>query len=167
MVQFLQKIMWFIVVLLLQALILNNVHIEGYATPYLFIYFILKQPSNIGRNSLMIWAFLLGLGVDMFSDTPGIHTAALTLLAFLRPSLLRLWEQREDNEVFVPSSLTMGTWVYMRYNLISTLLFTTVLLCIDTFSFVNWQWLLLRIGTGILSTLVCIYCAESINKNMK
>ena len=159
--------MWFIVVLLLQALILNNVHIEGYATPYLFIYFILKQPSSIGRNSLMVWAFLLGMGVDMFSDTPGIHTAALTLLAFLRPSLLRLWEQREDNEVFVPSSLTMGTWVYMRYNLISTLLFTTVLLCIDTFSFVNWQWLLLRIGTGVLSTLVCIYCAESINKNMK
>lgn len=162
MVQFLQKISWFIGVLLLQALILNNVHIEGYATPYFVIYFVLKQYSGSGRNSLMLWAFCLGLGVDIFSNTPGIHAAALTILAFLRPYLLRMWVLREDNEEFTPAILTMGLWGYMRYAAVSSLLFTTVLLTLDTFSFVNWEWLLLRIGTGALSTLLCIYCAEAI-----
>lgn len=167
MVQFLERIMWFIGVLLLQALVLNNVHIEGYATPYFVIYFILKQHSGIGRNVLMVWAFFLGIGIDMFSDTPGVHTTALILLAFLRPSLLGMWGQRDDNDEFIPGFSTLGTWGYMRYILVSTLLFTTVLLCIDTFSFANWQWLLLRIGTGVLSTMICIYCAESINRSMK
>lgn len=162
MVQLLQKISWFVGLLLLQALILNNVHIEGYATPYFFIYFVLKQESGSGRNSLMLWAFFLGLGVDVFSNTPGIHAAALTLLAFLRPYLLRMGVLREDNEEFTPGIFTMGLWGYMRYAAVSALLFTALLLSLDTFSWVNWEWLFMRIGTGAFSTLLCIYCAEAI-----
>lgn len=162
MVQVIQKLGWFIGILFLQALILNNVHVEGYATPYFLIYFVLKQASGSGRNSLMMWAFCLGLGVDIFSNTPGIHAAALTLLAFLRPYLLSMCVLRDDNEEFTPAILTMGLWGYMRYAALSSLLFTTTLLTLDTFSWVNWEWLLLRIATGMLSTLLCIYCAEAI-----
>ena len=70
---------------LLQVLILNNVHIAGYATPFLYIYLILKFESDTPRNALMLWAFFLGLAVDVFSDTPGMNAAATVLLAFLRP----------------------------------------------------------------------------------
>ena len=72
------------------VLILNNVHIVGYATPFLYIYLILKFESDTPRNALMLWAFFLGLAVDVFSDTPGMNAAATVLLAFLRPTFLRL-----------------------------------------------------------------------------
>lgn len=84
---YLHKIGWFVGLVLLQVLILNNVHIAGYATPFLYIYLILKFNSEISRNTLMVWAFFLGLTVDIFSDTPGMNAAATVWLAFLRPTL--------------------------------------------------------------------------------
>lgn len=81
-INYLHKIGWFIGLVLLQVLILNNVHIAGYATPFLYIYLILKFESDVPRNALMLWAFFLGLAVDVFSDTPGMNAAATVLLAF-------------------------------------------------------------------------------------
>ena len=93
-INYLHKIGWFICLVLLQVLILNNVHIAGYATPFLYIYLILKFESDVSRNTLMLWAFFLGLTVDVFSDTPGMNAAATVLLAFLRPIFLRLFVPR-------------------------------------------------------------------------
>ena len=64
MITYLQKIEWFIGLVLLQVLVLNHMHINGYATPFFFIYFILKYNSGVSRNVLMVWAFLLGLSVE-------------------------------------------------------------------------------------------------------
>ena len=95
---YLHKIGWFIGLVLLQVLILNNVHIAGYATPFLYIYLILKFESETPRNTLMLWAFFLGLTVDIFSDTPGMNAAATVALAFLRPTFLRLFVPRDAFE---------------------------------------------------------------------
>ena len=58
-INYLHKIGWFVGLVLLQVLILNNVHIAGYATPFLYIYMILKFESDVPRNALMLWAFFL------------------------------------------------------------------------------------------------------------
>ena len=94
-INYLHKIGWFVGLVLLQVLILNNVHIAGYATPFLYIYLILKFESDVSRNALMLWAFFLGLAVDVLSDTPGMNAAATVLLAFLRPTFLRLFVPRD------------------------------------------------------------------------
>lgn len=54
------------------------------------------------RNALMLWAFFLGLAVDVFSDTPGMNAAATVLLAFLRPTFLRLFVPRDTLDTLVP-----------------------------------------------------------------
>ena len=46
----------------------------------------------------MLWAFFFGLTIDVFSDTPGMNAAATVLLAFLRPSLLRLFTPRDNQD---------------------------------------------------------------------
>ena len=97
-ITYIHRIGWFIGLVLLQVLILNNVHIAGYATRFLYIYFILKFNSGTSRNELMLWAFFFGLTIDVFSDTPGMNAAATVLLAFLRPSLLRLFTPRESGQ---------------------------------------------------------------------
>ena len=82
-ITYIQRFGWFVGLVLLQVLILNNIHIAGIATPFLYICFILKFPSGISRNELMLWGFCFGLMIDLFSDTPGMNAASTVLLAFL------------------------------------------------------------------------------------
>ena len=162
MIKNLHRIEWFVGLVLIQVLVLNQLHVGGYATPFLYIYFILKFNSKIGRNSLMIWAFMLGLTVDVFGNTPGMNAAACTCLAFFRNSLLRLVTLRDLDEAFRPGIKSLGLAVFFRYILLATTLFCTLLLLIDTFTFFNLPVLFLKIVTSIASTMVCIFCVESI-----
>ena len=162
MIKNLHRIEWFVGLVLVQVLVLNQLHVGGYATPFLFIYFILKFNSKIGRNSLMLWAFMLGLMVDVFGNTPGMNAAACTCLAFFRNSLLRLVTLRDQDEAFRPGIKSLGVAVFFRYVLLACVLFCTLLLLIDTFTFFNLPVLLLKIVTSTVSTIVCIFCVESI-----
>jgi rod shape-determining protein MreD len=162
MIKNLHRIEWFVGLVLIQVLVLNQLHVGGYATPFLYIYFILKFNSKIGRNSLMIWAFMLGLTVDVFGNTPGVNAAACTCLAFFRNSLLRLVTLRDLDEAFRPGIKSLGLAVFFRYILLATTLFCTLLLLIDTFTFFNLPVLFLKIVTSIVSTMVCVFCVESI-----
>jgi len=80
----------FILLVLLQVLILDNFLLFGYINPYVYIIFILFLPTSINRSALLISGFLLGLCVDVFNDTGGVHAAATLIISFLRPFILRL-----------------------------------------------------------------------------
>ena len=163
-INYLHKIGWFICLVLLQVLILNNVHIAGYATPFLYIYLILKFESDVPRNALMLWAFFLGLAVDILSDTPGMNAAATVLLAFLRPSLLRLFTPRDNPDSFIPSFKTMGISPFLKYTTASVFVHSLALLSIEFFSFTSIWLLLLRVLLCTILTVTCIIAIEGIKK---
>lgn len=162
---YLYKSAWFIGLLLLQVLILNNVHIAGCATPFLYVYMIIKMDSETPRNGLMLWAFFLGLAIDLFSDTPGMNAASIVLLAFLRPSLLRLFASRDLTGNFVPSARTMGMAAFLKYVAACVLLHHIVLLVLEYFSVAHIGLLVLRILASTLLTWGCILAVEGIRKN--
>jgi hypothetical protein len=54
MIKILHRLEWFLALAFLQVLVLNRMHIGGYATPFFYIYFILKFNSRVGRNGLML-----------------------------------------------------------------------------------------------------------------
>lgn len=164
MIKIIHRLEWFLALALLQVLVLNRMHVAGYATPFFFIYFILKFNSRVGRNVLMLWAFALGLTVDVFGNTPGMNAAAATCLAFLRAPLLRMVTLRDVDEGFRPGVKTLGFSSFFRYALITCGLFCTLLLLIDTFSFFNISVLLLKIITSTAITLLCVLCAEQIGR---
>jgi len=164
MIKTLHRLEWFVGLVLLQVLVLNQMHVAGYATPFFYIYFILKFNSRVGRNRLMLWAFALGLTVDMFSNTSGMNAAAATCLAFFRAPLLRLVTLRDMDEGFRPGVKSLGFSSFFRYALLASTLFCTTLLLMDTFSFFRPMVLLIKIFTGILSTMLCILCAESLGR---
>ena len=161
-INYLHKIGWFIGLVLLQVLILNNVHIAGYATPFLYIYLILKFESDTPRNALMLWAFFLGLAVDVFSDTPGMNAAATVLLAFLRPTFLRLFVPRDTLDTLVPAIRTMGILPFLKYLVVSVLIHHGLLLTLEFVSFAHIGTLLLRIAASTLLTVTCIMAVEGI-----
>ena len=147
-----------------QVLILNSVHIAGYATPFLYIYFILKFSSGTSRNELMLWAFFFGLTIDIFSDTPGMNAAATVLLAFLRPSLLRLFMPRDNPDSLIPSFKTMGISPFLKYTTASVFVHSLALLSIEFFSFTSIWLLLLRVLLCTILTVTCIIAIEGIKK---
>lgn len=79
----------FIGLVLLQVLVLNNINLFGYINPYAYVVFIVLFPFTGNKTLLIFLGFLIGLTIDMFSDTGGIHAAASVFIAYLRPSLLK------------------------------------------------------------------------------
>ena len=160
--QFLNRFAWFVGIALVQVLILNHICLFGLATPFLYIYFILVLDKDVDRITLMLLAFALGLGVDMFSNTPGVNAGASVLLAFLRPPLLRLLAPREEYEDYEPGIHTLGTWAFVRYAFVATLLHHIVLFVLEAFSLTHMGYLWLRILCSTLLTILLMMCVEFI-----
>ncbi len=160
----LYKIFWFIGLVLLQVLILNHIHILGIATPFLYIYFIIKLSSGVSRNVVMLWAFLLGIIIDIFSNTPGMNAAACVFLAFVRPTLLRLFTPRDLLDSIVPSLKSLGFSSFFKYTIVCVVVQLTVLLTIEFFSFSSLWMLLLRIIACSVLTIACILAVEGVRR---
>ena len=158
------KVLWFIGLILLQVLILNHIHILGIATPFLYIYFILKLPSGISRNVLMLLAFLLGLLIDVFSNTPGMNAAATVFLAFIRPVYLRLFTPRDLLDSITPSFKAMGISSFTKYVVVATFTQQFALLSIEFFSLSTLWILLFRIVACSILTIACIMAVEGIRR---
>lgn len=165
--EYLHKIGWFAGLVLLQVLVLNNMHLGGYAMTFLYVYLILRLESDTTRNVAMLWAFFLGLAVDLFSDTPGMNAAATVLLAFVRPFFLRLFLPRDAAEKFVPSLRAMGMASFSKYTVVCVLSHHAVLLALDYFSVAHVGLLLLRIVASAALTTCCILALEGIRSQKK
>ena len=163
-ITFFKRFSWFWLLVLVQALILNNVHFLGYATPFLYIYLILILNSHISRYSLLYWGFALGLAVDIFSNTPGVNAAATTLLAFVRPLLLKLFTPRDNADDFSPSIHSMGMGPFVRYITFAILIHQSALILLLTFSLAQPLTILLKTVSTTLSTGLCILAIEGVRK---
>ena len=82
------KILSFFVYLLAQALIFNKFVLFGTAHAYVYVGFLLTLPIELATIPGMLIGLALGLGVDSFMNTFGLHAAASVLLMYLRPRLL-------------------------------------------------------------------------------
>lgn len=164
MVQALHRVVWFVVLVLVQTQILNHVHIMGYATPMVFIYYILVLNSEISRKTILLQAFVLGLCVDIFSNTPGMNAASATLLAFARRFLLQMQMLRETTDDYEPGIRSMGVGAFLRYVSSATLLFIIAVRLTDVFNFQHATGLALRIVTDTVMTVVCIMCVDAMRR---
>lgn len=79
----------FVLLLAAQVLIFNNFLLLGFINPYPYILFILLYPVNGNRNVLLLTAFTLGIVMDMFGNSGGVHAAACLVLAYLRPFIFK------------------------------------------------------------------------------
>lgn len=83
------NIIRFIVLVLLQVLVLNNINFLGYINPYLYVLFLILYPFNTPQSFFLISSFLLGITIDTFEDSGGINAAACLIVAYIRPVFLR------------------------------------------------------------------------------
>ncbi|WP_413999471.1 rod shape-determining protein MreD [Flavobacterium sp. W1B] len=79
----------FILLLAIQILIFNNMTFLGFIIPLPYILFIILYPVNGNKSGLLLASFLLGIIMDVFSNSGGIHATACLTLAFLRPYIFK------------------------------------------------------------------------------
>ncbi|HIB38599.1 rod shape-determining protein MreD [Mesonia sp.] len=83
------NIIRFCVLVLLQVLILSNINFLGFINPYLYVLFILLLPFTLNQWKVLLYAFLIGIIIDVFQDSGGINAAASLVAAFFRPYILK------------------------------------------------------------------------------
>lgn len=134
-----------VALVLLQVMILDNVQMGSFINPYPYIYLVLILPVTIGRVWLLLIGFALGLVMDMFSGTGGMHTAATTLIAYYRPLLLKAQSPREGFELnAVPNIRLFGIGWFVGYAALLTLMHHFALFILEVLSFGDFFRVLLR-----------------------
>ncbi len=156
----------FIILVLLQVLILNNIQLSGYINPYIYILFILTLPFDTPKWALLVLGFLLGLSVDLFTHTVGMHTSATVFLAFLRPALLNSMEPRSGYDPDTnPSIQDYGLRWFFKYTAISILAHHLFLFFIEVFKLESFfQTLSRAILSGIFSLVLILFIKLFIKK---
>ncbi len=148
---------WFILLVLLQALVFNHVHIFGYATPMPYVFFLLILPSDTPRWASVALAFALGLCVDLFTNTPGLAASSLCLIGLIAPLLRNVFAPKDSSDSYVPSHKTMEWSGFTKYAFFNVLVYCLVFFSLEAFSFFDWQVLLINIaGSTLLTTLFVI-----------
>jgi hypothetical protein len=162
--QFLQNTFWIVILLVVQVFLLDNFHFLGLFIPLIYIYGVLRLPASMSVYGNLCAGFLVGLVMDMFSSTPGLHTSATTLMAFMRYPVLRLFVLKEDLVNREVSIKWLGVSVFWKYSLFLILIHHTTLFFLDALSFFNTPLLLLRIVVCSLLTLFLVFVLELFNK---
>lgn len=144
--------------LLFQVLVLNNIHLLGYATPLTITYLTMQFQRGSSRTLLLLWGFAIGLVYDMFSNTMGMGMASATLMGMLQPVLLNLFTPRDSAEDFTPSAHTMGRGRYHLYVLFTLFIFHCVFYALDAFTLANWPLTVFAIiGGTCMSFLIVLF----------
>jgi rod shape-determining protein MreD len=152
----------FVLLCLVQALILNRIHLFGFATPLLPVYFVITFHRGYPKWAILIWSFLLGLCLDSFSNTPGVAAASMTLVALLQPYLLEPFVPRDSTDDLKVSVRSLGWGKFASLSFLLVVVYVAVFFTLEAFSFYNWQQWLMCIGGSTAMTYLFILVIENL-----
>jgi rod shape-determining protein MreD len=152
-----KDILLFIILVLAQVFVFNNIQINGYINPNIYILFILLLPFTTNGWVLLLSAFFLGLSVDLFSQTLGMHAFATVMMAGARPLALSIMSPREGYTANTsPSIADYGFGWFLRYTLFLVLIHHLTLFYIEVFSFQGFFRTLLRVILSVTFTVILV-----------
>jgi rod shape-determining protein MreD len=104
------NVLRFLLLILLQALVIDHIDLaNGWITPYLYVLAILLLPFDTPPWGVLFAGFAGGMLMDLFSNTPGLHAGACTIMAFARPYVLRFVAPRDGYDTWrQPTMADMG-----------------------------------------------------------
>lgn len=152
----------FVVLVLIQVLFLNQVQFSGFVNPYIYILFIMLLPLKAPRYVTLIGAFLLGLSVDIFSNTLGIHAFASVFVAYARPAVIRIITNREEDMSDYPGLKQNGMGWFINYTVLMVVIHHSVLFFVEVFSFANFLNTVYRVFLSSVSSIFVIVLSQFI-----
>ncbi len=162
-------ILRFILLILIQVFILNNILFFQLVNPYIYIYFILLLPFNIPKVLIIILGFLMGLCIDLFSGTMAIHAFATTFIAFLRPYILTFFSPHDGYDTTTEPTIAyydISWWI--KYSLLMVFIHHFLLFYLEIFSLNNFFYTLIKVVlSSVLSFIIMLLCQLFFHKTAK
>jgi len=156
----------FIGLVLIQGLVFRNIGSTWEDFPYLHIVifpiFILLLPLRTPVPLFILLGFVIGMTVDFFYGTYGVHAGAAVFTAFIRGSVIKLLEPRGGYNVnFSPTAERLGIGWFIRYAAILMFGHLLFYFSVEAFTFVYFKDILLKTIVSYLvsMTFVIIYQA--------
>jgi hypothetical protein len=143
--------------------VLNKIpHLHRFIVPYLYFLFILWLPFTTPRITLLITGFITGLLLDYFKMTPGLHTAACVLIAYIRPFIINLLMPKDVSEFnfHEPSPRAMGWPGYMIYAFVLTVLHHGYLTLLEWLQFGSFLDFILKVLATTAISMLLIFTTE-------
>lgn len=165
--EFIKNIVRFFLLLLMQIIVFNNIELFGYINPYPYLIFILLYSVNSNRYGLLLWSFALGLTLDMFSNSGGVHTAACLVLAYFRHHIFKIafGLSYEYQTIKIGRASLQEQLVFVS---ICVLIHHTVLFLLEAFSFNLLGYAMLKtLLSGIFTTIFSVLIINIFKTNTK
>jgi hypothetical protein len=147
--------------------VFNNINLFGFISPFPYILFIILYPVNGNKSGLLVASFLLGIILDMFSNSGGIHTTASLLLAYFRPSIFKFafGVSYEYQTIKLNDTLTPERFSFL---LVAVVLHHLVLFIFEAFQFsLLWDILIRTLLSSSITLIICIIIIYLIKPNKR
>lgn len=147
----------YIIVMLLQVLLFDQLQLWGVCHPYIYILCLLMMPINLPNIVEMLVGALVGLVMDVFCNSLGVHMAACILIMFIRPYLIGSIVNDKDRLKEQMSLRAIGMEQLFRYVLTMVLIHHLTVFLLAAWSWQHMGFVQLEtIVSGIITTVVII-----------
>lgn len=159
--EILRNILRFILLLLLQVLIVQNINLGPYIIMLPYVLIILMLPFETQRVVLMVISFFVGISLDIFHDSSGLHASACTLMGFSRHYVLKFISPRDGYDIGVkPTVDDMGLAWYLRYAGTLILIHHFAFFYLEIFRFNEFFGTFLRVILSSIGTFLLVYLLQ-------
>lgn len=157
-----QFILLFLALMVLQ-LVCNKIILFNVAMPVVFIYLILRLPVNLHTGWVLTIAFVTGLVIDIFNNTPGMNALACTIVAAIRRPVFNSFVSREnDMNIPIPSVDSMGVGDYFKYMATIVTIYCALVFLIQAFTLHNILLTLARIAASSVLSIIIIFGLDTL-----
>lgn len=158
---YLQTILRFMTLVLLQVLVFSHIELSGYIQPHVYVLFILLLPFETPGWLLLVLGFITGLAIDLFLNTPGLHSAATVFMAFLRPSVLKAFSPRDGYETGTfPTLAFYGSEWFLKYAIVLVTAHHVFLFMAEIFRMSELHLVLFRGFISSIISTVIVYLSQ-------
>ena len=153
-----------IILIILQACVLNHVCLFGYAVAFAFIYIILALPPTTSLNLLLTIGFLCGLAVDVFTDTLGVNTISCTVLSALKNPVFKLYSPKSDDiSSQIISTKSIGLSAFSKYAVSISLIYCVLVFILESYYSIDILKMICSIICSTLFTFIIILAINFLN----
>jgi cell shape-determining protein MreD len=156
-----RNIIRFFVLVLVQVLIIKNIELGRFLNPFVYVLFIIVLPFETPKWMLLVAGFLLGISIDMFYNTAGMHAAACVFMAYVRPGILKLFSPRDGYEFGTqPTIQYLGVPWFLSYAGILILLHHLILFYLEIFRLNEFFSTFFRVIVSSVFTIVLVVISQ-------
>ena len=146
---------------LAQVLLFNQIAIFNIAFPIVFVYFIIRLPISLKLGFVFTLAFLLGLTIDIFSDTPGVNALACTLITAVRQPIYYAYVDKDDHtKRLTPSVSSLGISEYSKFLITFIAIYCLLVFTIEYFSFADVETLVIMFTSSTVLSFIILMAVD-------